>query len=133
MGIALVAILSSGVTIGAFSLINRSANSKIEDQPLESGYAQPTRFTRVANHPAVETDFTVAAENTVNAVVSIKSTSTPKQSQMGGFTDPFFEYFFGQGGRNIEPQPRTGLGSGVIITPDKLDITLNDNRTSTAG
>ena len=88
MGIALVAILSSGVTIGAFSLINRSANSKIEDQPLESGYAQPTRFTRVANHPAVETDFTIAAENTVNAVVSIKSTSTPKQSQMGGFTDP---------------------------------------------
>ena len=142
MGIALVALLSSGITIGAYSLLNKSSNSSIEDQALENEFAQPTRFTRVVNRPAVETDFTIAAENTVNAVVSIKSISTPKQNQLGGF-DPFFEYFFGQGGRNIQPQPRTGLGSGVIITPDgyivtnnhvvegadKLDITLNDNRT----
>lgn len=143
MGIALIAALSSGITIGAFSILNKSADSKIQDQSLDSGYAQPTRFTRVINRPAVETDFTTAAENTVNAVVSIKSISTPKQSQLGGFSDPFFEYFFGQGGRNIQPQPRAGLGSGVIIIPDgyivtnnhvvegadKLDITLNDNRT----
>ena len=120
MGIALIAALSSGITIGAFSILNKSADSKIQDQSLDSRYAQPTRFTRVINRPAVETDFTTAAENTVNAVVSIKSISTPKQSQLGGFSDPFFEYFFGQGGRNIQPQPRAGLGSGVIIPP--MDI-----------
>ena len=85
MGIALIAALSSGITIGAFSILNKSADSKIQDQSLDSGYAQPTRFTRVINRPAVETDFTTAAENTVNAVVSIKSISTPKQSQLGGF------------------------------------------------
>lgn len=89
MGIALIAALSSGITIGAFSILNKSADSKIQDQSLDSGYAQPTRFTRVINRPAVETDFTTAAENTVNAVVSIKSISTPKQSQLGGFSDPF--------------------------------------------
>ena len=109
MGVALVAILSSGITIGAFSVLNKSDNSNMQDQPIGNEYAQPTRFTRVVNRPAVETDFTTAAENTVNAVVSIKSISTPK-SQLGGFSDPFFEYFFGQGGRNIQPQPRTGLG-----------------------
>ena len=76
MGIALIAALSSGITIGAFSILNKSADSKIQDQSLDSGYAQPTRFTRVINRPAVETDFTTAAENTVNAVVSIKSIST---------------------------------------------------------
>ena len=96
MGIALIAALSSGITIGTFSILNKSADSKIQDQSLDSGYAQPTRFTRAINRPAVETDFTTAAENTVNAVVSIKSISTPKQSQLGGFSDPFFEYFFGQ-------------------------------------
>ncbi len=58
MGIALIAILSSGVSIGAFSLLNRSADSKLEDQPVGSEYAQPTRFSRVVNRPAVETDFT---------------------------------------------------------------------------
>ena len=65
MGIALIAALSSGITIGAFSILNKSADSKIQDQSLDSGYAQPTRFTRVINRPAVETDFTTAAENTV--------------------------------------------------------------------
>ena len=47
MGIALIAALSSGITIGAFSILNKSADSKIQDQSLDSGYAQPTRFTRV--------------------------------------------------------------------------------------
>ncbi len=152
MGIALVAILSSGVTVGALALLGKtSLQSDVfgdfligkQEQMSDSGYAQPTTFTSVVGRAAIETDFTVAAENTVNAVVSIKSTSTPRQSQYGGFSDPFFEYFFGQGGRQHQPQPQTGLGSGVIITPDgyivtnnhvvegadKLDITLNDNRT----
>ena len=38
-------------------------------------------------------DFTKAAESTVNAVVSIRTTTTPKSS--GRFNDPFFEFFFG--------------------------------------
>ena len=49
MGIALIAALSSGITIGAFSILNKSADSKIQDQSLDSGYAQPTRFSRVIN------------------------------------------------------------------------------------
>ena len=107
-------------------------------------------------------DFTDVAENTINCVVSIKSYATPQQSMYGGdFFDPF-EWFFGpgygqgqgQGQRQLkqqqqqqksEPQPR-GMGSGVIISPDgyivtnnhvidgaeKLEVTLNDNRTFNA-
>lgn len=65
------------------------------------------------------------------------------------FNDPFFEYFFGSprsNPRQQEQAPREqqrGLGSGVIISPDgyivtnnhvideaeRLEITLNDNRT----
>lgn len=101
-------------------------------------------------------DFTNAAEATVNSVVSIKSFSSARSQQyMNPFeSDPFFEYFFGPGaGRNKgknqskpqqEPELReSGLGSGVIISSDgfivtnnhviegaeKLEITLNDNRT----
>lgn len=95
-------------------------------------------------------DFTTAAESTVNGVVSIKSYSTPSSQQQyqQGISDPFFEFFFGAQARRQQPieEPRekqTGLGSGVILTNDgyiatnnhvidgaqRLEVTLNDNRT----
>lgn len=116
-------------------------------------------FYTVGHSPAAETDFTQAAESTINGVVSIKSYATP-QGYSGGnggggfFSDPFFEYFFGSPqngqGRRRQQQPQEkrreqqlGLGSGVILTTDgyivtnnhvvdeaeRLEITLNDNRT----
>ena len=114
------------------------------------------QFIRTANGASFDTDFTVAAENTVNAVVCIKSYTNQRQQQQqgypgGGFNDPFFEFFFGpqqrqqqprQQQRNSEPV-QSGLGSGVIITEDgyivtnnhviadadKLEVLLNDNST----
>ena len=145
---ALVALVSSGVSIGAYSFLNRSKS--ISDNAIEeagSKYAKPVAFTPVSNRPAIETDFTKAAASTVNAVVSIKSTTSAKQQQQGMMQDPFFEFFFGQrGGGNMKPQPRVGMGSGVILTPDGyivtnnhviegadiLEVTLNDKRSFNA-
>ena len=103
---------------------------------------------------AQPTDFTKAAESTINGVVSVKSYATPRGYGYGDdfFNDPFFEYFFGQPRqqqRRQQPeqeQQQTGLGSGVIISDDgyivtnnhvidgaeKLEIVLNDNRTFNA-
>ncbi|MDE7403088.1 MAG: Do family serine endopeptidase [Muribaculaceae bacterium] len=108
--------------------------------------------------PAFDTDFTQAAEKTVNAVVCIKSFTTRQQNpygQQGGY-DPFgmFDFFFGSPGGQQRQQPRqqqkkksepvqSGLGSGVIISEDgyiitnnhvidnadKLEVLLNDNST----
>lgn len=103
-------------------------------------------------------NFTKTAESTVNGVVSVKSFATPRVRQQYNnqdfFSDPLFEFFFGQ---PMQPrqQPRQqekpsqrqiGLGSGVIISTDgyivtnnhviadaeKLEVTLNDNRNYTA-
>jgi len=102
--------------------------------------------------PAV--DFTDAAESTVNGVVSVKSfnkvNNNVRQAPQG-FDDPFLEFFFGPQYRRQQPQNepqqpserQSGLGSGVILSPDgyivtnnhvidgasRLEITLNDNRT----
>ena len=120
-------------------------------------YAQSeeNNFIRTAKTPAFETDFTVAAENTVNEVVCIKSFTSRQQRYGNGYDyDPFgmFDFFFGN------PQPRqpqrqpqqkdsepvqSGLGSGVILSEDgyivtnnhvvegadKLEVLLNDNST----
>lgn len=110
------------------------------------------QFIRTSSGASFETDFTVAAEKTVNAVVCIKSFTTQRQNPYGngGGYDPFgmVDFFFGpqerqqprQQQRNNEPV-QSGLGSGVIITDDgyivtnnhvvdgadKLEVLLNDN------
>lgn len=115
------------------------------------------QFIRTAAPQSFETDFTQAAEKTVNAVVCIKSfTNRSSRQSYGGYggSDPFdmFEFFFGQP-RQQQPQRRqqrpggsdeqvqSGLGSGVILTDDgyivtnnhvidgatKLEVLLNDN------
>ena len=55
-------------------------------------------FIRTAQSGGFETDFTVAAEKTVNEVVCIKSFTTRQQNPYGnGGYDPFgmFDFFFG--------------------------------------
>ena len=101
----------------------------------------------VAQSPVTNTDFTKAAESTINGVVSIKSFATPRQQRgysNGGdfFNDPFFDFFFGnpygqqqprQRQRQQQQQPKSeeeaqqqlGLGSGVIISSDGYIVTNN--------
>lgn len=109
-----------------------------------------------ASAPGFQTDFTQAAEKTINSVVCIKSYTTRNQgNMMYGSQNPFdmFDFFFGPQQRPQQRQPRhqqkksepvqSGLGSGVIISADgyivtnnhviddsdKLEVLLNDNST----
>lgn len=134
---------------------NTGEKVTIEDAMIasDSGKIDNNLFT-VSNHTVTPTDFTYAAENTINGVVSIKSFATPRTSRFSGgdaFNDPFFDFFFGNPYRRRQPQQpqqepeqqQLGLGSGVIISADgyivtnnhvidgaeRLEVTLNDNRT----
>lgn len=118
--------------------------------------ADESQFIRTAATPSFETDFTVAAQKTVNEVVCIKSFTSRRQNSynQGGY-DPFgmFDFFFGpqqrqqprrqQPDRSDDEPVQSGLGSGVIISEDgyivtnnhvvdnadKLEVLLNDNST----
>lgn len=123
---------------------------------MQAATAPDSQFIRTSGAtPAFETDFTTAAEKTVNAVVCIKSYTTRQQQMLGGGgSNPFdmFDFFFGPQQRPQQRQPRqqkksdpvqSGLGSGVIISSDgyivtnnhvvegadKLEVLLNDNST----
>lgn len=145
LSFAVVAFVSSAVSVGAYALIKKEASSSMTDMDVDGTEQSVSgNFVRVSNVAPQTIDFTQIAEKSVNAVVSIKSTITPKQSSSRQFQDPFFEFFFGPGKQIPAPQqqPRVGTGSGVIISSDgyiitnnhviegadKIEITLNDKR-----
>ncbi|MDE6230802.1 MAG: Do family serine endopeptidase [Muribaculaceae bacterium] len=150
-------LLASATVIAAWIPAVAVAISSFPEHQSDNG----STFIRTAagTTPAFETDFTVAAENTVNAVVCIKSYTSRQQRQQGygnrgDYYDPFgmFDFFFGPQGQQQQRQPQqqkksepvqNGLGSGVIISEDgyivtnnhviensdKLEVLLNDNST----
>ena len=95
----------------------------------------PANYTYNSGNVAAElTDFTVAAEKTVHAVVHVKNTSSSSSD-----LPAFYRYFYG----DDELPDRIGTGSGVIISPNgyiitnhhviennsEIEITTNDNKT----
>jgi len=88
-------------------------------------------------HPS---GFSAAARAASPAVVSINTSKAVSQQHNA---DPWFRFFFGD---QAQAQPRTGLGSGVIVSPagyiltnnhvieeaDEIEVVLNDGRRSVA-
>jgi serine protease Do len=64
-------------------------------------------------------DFTFAAEQTVHAVVHVKTKTTVSS----GYSNPIYEFFYGEAQR--QPREVRGYGSGVIISNDGYIITNN--------
>ncbi|MBS5980440.1 MAG: trypsin-like peptidase domain-containing protein, partial [Dysgonomonas mossii] len=147
---ALVALVSIGATYGMYTFMDHRRGYSSADF-----YNYGEEFNQKGVHLASLTaegypDFTKAAENSIHAVVHIKSTvksQAPAQGRQRAI-DPF-EYFFGFGDRGQDfgtPQPSVGFGSGVIISKDgyivtnnhvidkanEIEVTLNDNRKFTA-
>ncbi len=67
-------------------------------------------------------DFTNVAEASVNAVVHVK---TLYAAQVRSYSDPFLDFFFGQGMQQPRQQVQMASGSGVIISQDGYIVTNN--------
>lgn len=143
----LLLLIAAGVTfIGGCSQAPQ-ASSPSPDEPL----APPTQnnSNNIISRAApvkddTNTNFVVAAVEKVGpAVVRIDSAKTVRRQAPGGFDDPFFRRFFGDG-QSAPPPERTvrGTGSGFVINSegqiltnahvvdgaDTVTVTLRDGR-----
>ncbi|PCJ96923.1 MAG: serine protease [Flavobacteriaceae bacterium] len=130
----LVSIFAGAITLGGYKMF-------FEKESIIAGEAK-TPFVNAAYTPVSinnnginEVDFTIAAQNTVNAVVHVKNVTLNSSGSSN-----FMQFFYGQ---ETKQRPQIGTGSGVIISPDgyivtnnhvidksnKLKVTLNNNKT----
>lgn len=129
---AFVGVISGATTFGAINYFNPSSNN------TDSSYFQKSnndaKFAGM-NSAGVSDDFVKASKMVVPAVVTIKSYQTSSQSQDRSSNQEMFDWFFGGGQqRQQNPQQKqqqppknmpSGLGSGVIISPDGYIISNN--------
>lgn len=130
LGTAAVVAVSAGVAgVTTHALMQPEQNKTLA---FDEVFRQNSD-TRLAALDAVDmqpVDLTQAAENSVHAVVHIKSTQESK-TQTVTVRDPFYEFFgemFGnRGGRQqqVQTPERVGFGSGVIISEDGYIVTNN--------
>ena len=108
----MIAVLSALFTLGAYDYLS---DEKIETVENAKSKLIPATYSFNSNRVAGEmTDFTRAAEKTVDAVVHVKNTSIQK-----GNVSSWLRQFYG----DDFDEKRIGTGSGVIVSPDGLIIT----------
>lgn len=145
--LSLTVLISAGVAWGTFSYLEakRGYDSSSDIFAYGQKFNQSNNLHLASLTQTGYPDFTKAAENSLHAVVHIKSVISRGDSrQQERPIDPF-EYFFGNPHRGGS-QPAVGYGSGVIISKDgyvitnnhvidkasELEVTLNDNTKYTA-
>ncbi len=134
--LVLVSVFAGAITLGAYKLFFEKQNYAVVQSNNQARFFD-TSFTPTSTKGSGinEIDFTVAAENTVNAVVHVKNVTLNSGRPNG------WDFFYGQSGSSKKSQ--VGTGSGVIITSDgyivtnnhviakadQLQVTLNNNKT----
>ncbi len=136
----LAATLGAAIALGGFYFVNNkktqtSVPISVNQKPVKIQFPQ----TNLKPLSSIST-FELAAKQTVNSVVHIKTITT---KEMGYHqSDPFHDFFFGKP-QKVPKREVAGSGSGVIISKEgfiatnhhvvegavKIEVTLNDKKT----
>ncbi len=118
LSLILISALGGAITLGTYVLFFENSQDRIDKIENSGLKTINTNYTDTMSASAENTDFTVAAEKTLNAVVHVKNTMYKT------IQDPLAEFFYGQGnGTRLYSQ--IGMGSGVIISADGYIVTNN--------
>jgi serine protease Do len=128
----LLSFVTAVFLIGVYHFSFSSTEVIVTQPPtpmVETSYSTPV----VVRDSAENTDFTVAVDRTIDAVVHITNTAK-NNTQSYSLWDLFYD--------SPKNYPRIGMGSGVIVSPDgylitnnhviedadQIEVTTNDNR-----
>ena len=132
----LVALFAGAITLGAYKLFFENTKYAIVESKDDGTVFNTSSAPVSAKGSGInEVDFTIAAENTVNAVVHVKNMTKGRSSGSP------WDFFYGSG--QSRERAQVGSGSGVIISSDgyivtnnhvveksdQLQVTLNNNKT----
>jgi serine protease Do len=136
--ISVFLLASLGGVAGSFLYSSFAPHESISSK--NASVQQPVQFVGMNSQGAPGPDFTTAADLSVHAVVHVKTFSNRQ------VYNPFDPFGLGQPQQRSNEPMQEGSGSGVIITDDgyivtnnhvvedadKVEVTLNDNRSFTA-
>ncbi|WP_435415704.1 trypsin-like peptidase domain-containing protein [Polaribacter aestuariivivens] len=115
-----MALLGGAITLGGYKMLfdENVVIKKTVDNPTETVLANYNPTYKHVNSVESTTDFTLAADRTIHAVVHVKNTAIRTQ------TNPWAELFYGSGS-GTRRYEQVGTGSGVIISADGYIVTNN--------
>jgi Do/DeqQ family serine protease len=135
----IVLVVVASFVGGLLAVLAYSAVLDRKERNIVSQVKEPVSLVNLKAGLDTSTDFTFAAEKTIDCVVNVKTQSTVS------YRNPIYDFFYGERYQG-EEEPVLGVGSGVIITADgyivtnnhvidnseKVTVTLNDKREFTA-
>ncbi|PCH49381.1 MAG: serine protease [Flavobacteriaceae bacterium] len=116
--IILFSAIGGALTLGTYKLFIETPQVVVEKSTNASLSNLPVNYSNSVIASTENTDFTVAAEKTINSVVHVKNTS------LKTVRDPYAAFFYGQNGATKQ-YSQIGTGSGVIISSDGYIVTNN--------
>ena len=114
-----MAILGGALTLGGYKMLfnEQIVVERTVDNPIETVRANYNSNYKSTGAVETSTDFTVAADKTVHAVVHVKNTAIRTQTNRA-------DLYFGRGSGQRQYE-QVGTGSGVIISADGYIVTNN--------
>lgn len=137
LGALLMAVVGGAITLFAYTaIIDKPAAVTVKDSSVIEVPDAQAILASFQVPEGQQVDFTYAAEQTVHAVVHVRTKTMVSQPD-----NPIMEWFYGDR-YNSRPREVAGFGSGVIISADgyiitnnhviedaeNIEVKLNDNR-----